>query len=142
MGNEGGCWHILEKRLLTLFLGFSKSGKFHIGVKSEAVVDALWICISLLCNIILLCGVIYHILREASALLVLLQWAFQSLEKRDEQQVRLSRFFCLILNHYPRADSVNFILWKRFLNLNLFFYFFWLELLFYLCLAVRMMSQK
>lgn len=53
----------------------------------------------------MLYGVIYHIRREASALLVLLQWAFQSLEKRDEQLVWLSRFFCLIFNHYPGADG-------------------------------------
>ena len=40
MGNVGGCRYF-RKRLLTLFLDGSKSGKFQISVKDEAIVDAL-----------------------------------------------------------------------------------------------------
>lgn len=40
MGNVGGCRHF-RKRLLTLLLDGSKSGKFLISVKNEAMVDAL-----------------------------------------------------------------------------------------------------
>lgn len=42
----GAKHNIDKKRLLTLFLDTRKSGKFHFGVKNEAIVDALWICIS------------------------------------------------------------------------------------------------
>ena len=44
MGNVGGCRHF-GKRLLTLLLDTQKSGQFHVRVKNEATVDALWICI-------------------------------------------------------------------------------------------------
>ena len=48
MGHVGGCRHFIEKRLLTLFLGFTELRKFYTVVKNEATVDALWICISLI----------------------------------------------------------------------------------------------
>ena len=75
MGNVGGCRHF-GKRLLTLLLETQKSGQFHVRVKNEATVDALWICI--VCTALgVSYSVVYHIQREASALLVLLWWAMR-----------------------------------------------------------------
>ena len=62
-----------RKRLLTLFLDDLESGQFHVRVKNEATVDALWTCISftLRHNGAVKCY-IFIFMREASALLVLL----------------------------------------------------------------------
>ena len=71
MGYVGGCKHNFRKAFTYALSWLFEIWKISITVKIDAIVDALWICISLLCNINLLCGVIYHILREASVLLVL-----------------------------------------------------------------------
>lgn len=46
-----------------------------------------------------------HILREVSALLVLLQWAFQSLEKRDERQSIGSHAFFVLPNVFEASPT-------------------------------------
>jgi len=46
MGRRGRDADIILKRVYsTLFLGYQESGKFLIGVRNVATVDALWICI-------------------------------------------------------------------------------------------------
>ena len=52
-------------------------------------------------------GLLYTYRREASALLVLLQWACQSLEKRNEQQVQVLTLFRLYNSKKYPAESGN-----------------------------------
>ena len=70
------CLHFIEKRLLTLFLDDLKSGKFHNQCQEcsngRCLVDMYIIRYTALG---VSCGVIYHIQREASALLVQHWWA-------------------------------------------------------------------
>ena len=77
MGHVGGYKDIKESVYLTLFLDTQKLRKFQTAVKDVATVDALWICISLLYGISYAVGFMYHILREASALLVQQWWAMR-----------------------------------------------------------------
>ena len=60
----------------TLFLGYLKPGKFHIGVKNETTVDADADCIFTIevARERYVTMLIYIFLREASALSVLLKW--------------------------------------------------------------------
>ena len=90
----------------TLFLGSLKPGKFQISVKDETAVDDL-------CGYVNICrpltrerreSVFVHIPREASALSVLLRWAFQGLNERERATVRLSRFSFLTPTS---ADAVS-----------------------------------
>ena len=71
-----------EKRLLDALSWLSETWKISIAVKNETTVDALWICIILprLSARAFAIG-ITHILREASALSVLLQWAIPGPQK-------------------------------------------------------------
>ena len=57
--------------------------KISIGVKDDAAVDALGYVFNHGLALVPI-GEFYYIQREASALLVLLQWAIQSLESWDE----------------------------------------------------------
>ena len=90
----------IEKRLLTFFLGFSKSGKFQLesGMKQQQMPYGVFMHTDGAISVIAIdnsqyYGLLYTYRREASVLLVLLQWAFQSLEKQNEQLVRALTLF-------------------------------------------------
>ena len=88
------------------FLAIGNLENFIGKVKDETAVDDL-------CGYVFICrpltrecreSVFVHIPREASALSVLLRWAFQGLNERERATVRLSRFSFLTPTS---ADAVS-----------------------------------
>ncbi len=110
MGYVGGYADILRSVYLTLFLDTWKPGKFHIGVKNEAMVDALWICISLSH-----CGIeVSHCVVYSYFCVRLLRCSFYSnghtraSECGMSNSYRLSRFLVLIV-FYERPENTTLI---------------------------------
>lgn len=86
---------IYEKRLLDALSWLVETWKISCAVRNETEVDSYADMYFTSVSARALSSVFTHILREASALSVLLHGQFQGLNKRNGQKVRLSRFFCL-----------------------------------------------
>ena len=86
---------IYEKRLLDALSWLVETWKISCAVRNETEVDDYADMYFTSVSARALSSVFTHILREASALSVLLHGQFQGLNKRNGQEVRLSRFFCL-----------------------------------------------
>lgn len=98
----------MESVYSTLFLDHQKSGKFQIGVKDEATVDGLCgYVIPPEANAIEFAkGEYIHILREASALSVQLQWAIpEPLMVEWTSSIGSHAFFCL--NNADNCESIG-----------------------------------